>query len=424
LPSPNLLSKTAKTHGAWVRNESGALEEKGTPEEVPFSLFLPKGGSGTDPAQIVLYQHALHRDRSDAVYVANALARQNIAVFAIDAPFQGLRARSGEGGSVDSRNRFTGVSEPDRFGDEPGDFYGEDDLGGLLFRFHPFYIRDALRQGVVDLMTAVRFLESQELGSLVSRSSASVRLDARRLGFIGEDIGASMGAMLAPFEPKVQALCLVGAGAFVAQGFWLAASEQPLFEMLAGLLGRSTKDVSYDTDSPAFWPEMALFETLLGRGEPLAYASLFRRAPVNVLLMMAKDDEVVANLGTEALAVSLGASFLNEDARYAGDLTRKDAAAGERVSGNFRIEAGSVTRLVRAYDHADHQLLRADKGRSEYRAPVRPPFVSLDEPATFDNPRELALDHLGVYFRSFFECVKSVNVAATAVACSADVIAP
>jgi hypothetical protein len=424
LSSPNLLSKTAKTHGAWVRNDDGELEQKGTPEEVPFSLFVPKGVAGTEVAQVVMYQHALHRDRSDAVYIANALARQNIAVFAIDAPFQGMRARSGEGGSVDSRNRFTGVKDQDRFGDEPGDFYGEDDLAGLLLRFHPFYIRDALRQGVVDLMTAVRFLESDELGKLVSRSGASVRLDTRRLGFVGEDIGATMGSMLAPFESKVQALCLVGASAFVAQGFWLAASEQPRFEMLSNLLGRSLVELSYDTDSPAFWPEMALFETLLGRGEPVAYASQLRRAPANVLLMMARDDEVVANLGTEALAVALGASFLNNDARYAGDLTRKDAASGERVSGNFQIEAGRVTRLLRVYEDADHRLLRADTGKSEYRAPVRPPFVSRDAPVQFDNPRALALQELGEYFRSFFACVKDVNVSATTVACSADIVAP
>ena len=420
LSSPNLLSTTAKTHGAWVRTEAGALQVKRPEEEVPFTLFLPKG---SEAASIVIYQHALGRERSDAVHVADGLAARNIAVIAIDAPFQGMRAKSGEGGSVDMRNRFTGVGEPDRFGDVDGDFYGEGDKQALLIEFHPFYIRDALRQGVVDLMSMVRFLESDQLPGLLGRVGQTRAMDIRRLGFVGEDIGATMGVMLAAFEPRLQALCLMGASAFVAQGFWLAAAEQPLFEMLAGWLGRSAVGIDYDNDSPAFWPELALFETLLGRAEPLAYATLLRRQPVNVLLMMAKDDEVVANLATESLAVSLGAEYLSQEARFVGELGTHPASAGDVVSGNVLIMGGEVTRLVRSYDPADHHLLRSDRGQREYSSPVRPPFVSLDDSIQFDNPREAAQQDLEQYFASFFECVTG-NVSTSALPCSAEVRAP
>ena len=420
LSSPNLLSKTAKTHGAWVR-EAGALEVKRPEEEVPFTLFLPKGGGVASP--IVIYQHALGRERSDAVHVADGLAARNIAVIAIDAPFQGMRAKSGEGGSVDMRNRFTGVAEPDRFGDVEGDFYGQRDMQALLIEFHPFYIRDALRQGVVDLMSLVRFLESEQLPGLLARVGLTRTLDIRRLGFVGEDIGANMGIMLASFEPRLQALSLVGASAFVAQGFWLAAAEQPLFATLAGWLGRSAVGIDYDGDSPFFWPELALFETLTGRAEPLAYATLLRRQPVNVLMMMARDDEVVANLATEALAVSLGAQILSGEARSVGELERHPAAAGETVAGNVPIMGGEVTRLVRAYDPADHRVLRSDSGQRAYSSPVRPPFVSLDATEQFDNPRKAAQQDLEQYFASFFECVTG-NLSTTALPCSAQVVAP
>ena len=419
LSSPNLLSKTAKTHGAWVR-EAGALEVKRPEEEVPFTLFVPEGSVA---APVVIYQHALGRERSDAVHIAEGLAARNIAVIAIDAPFQGMRAKSGEGGSVDMRNRFTGVTEPDRFGDVKGDFYGEADKQALLIEFHPFYIRDALRQGVVDLMSVVRFLESDQLTGLITRVGLTRAMDIRRLGFVGEDIGATMGVMLASFEPRLQALSLVGASAFVAQGFALAAAEQPLFEMLAGWLGRSAVGIDYDRDSPFFWPELALFETLLGRAEPLAYATLLRRQPVNVLLMMAKDDEVVANLATESLAVSLGAEYLSEEARFVGELGTHPAAAGDTVAGNVLIMGGEVTRLVRLYDPADHQLLRSDRGQREYSSPVRPPFVSLDDSEQFDNPRQTAQQDLEQYFASFFACV-SGNVSTSALPCSAEVVAP
>jgi hypothetical protein len=229
---------------------------------------------------------------------------------------------------------------------------------------------------------------------------------------------------LASVEPKVQALCLSGASAFVAQGFWMAAAEQPLFEMLAGQLGRSAVGVDYAKDSPEFWPELALFETLLGRGEPLAYATSLRGLPVNVLLMMAKDDEVVANLATESLAVSLNADFLSGEASWVGELETYAANEGEQVSGNVPIEDGRVTRLVRLYDPADHRLLRADRGQHIYTTPVRPPFASLDDPAHFDNPRKAALADLEEYFASFFTCVRDVNVSTSAVPCSANVLAP
>jgi hypothetical protein len=423
LPSPNLLSTTAKTHGAWVRDESGVLQLKRAEEEVPFTLFLPKG---TTSAPVVIYQHALGRERSDAVYVAEALAERNVAVIAIDAPFQGMRAKSGEGdgGSVDTRNRFTGVAQPDKFGDVGGDFYGQGDDQALLFPFHPFYIRDALRQGVVDLMSVVRFLESDQLTTITQRFGGSRMLDVRRFGFIGEDIGSTMGVMLAAFEPKVQAVCLVGASAFVAQGFWLAAAEQPLFEMLATRLGRSAIGIEYDDDSPAFWPEMSLFETLLGRGEPLAYATSLRRLPVNVLLMMAKDDEVVANVATEALAVSLGADYLRGEARFVGELDTYEAESGEDVSGNVPIVDGSVTRLVRAYEPADHRLLRSDRGQRDYSSPVRPPFSSLEVTDHFDNPRSEALADVQEYFESFFKCVVDSRVTNSTLPCSANVVAP
>jgi len=422
LSSPNLLSKTAKTHGAWVR-EDGALEVKRPEEEVPFTLFLPKGDGTGGSTPLVIYQHALGHERSDAVHVADGLAARNIAVIAIDAPFQGMRAKSGEGGSVDMRNRFTGVTEPDRFGDVDGDFYGQRDMQALLIEFHPFYIRDALRQGVVDLMSLVRFLESEQLPGLLARVGLSRTMDIRRLGFVGEDIGATMGIMLASFEPRLQALTLVGASAFVAQGFWLAAGEQPLFETLAGWLGRSAVGIDYDSDTPFLWPELALFETLLGRAEPLAYATLLRRQPVNVLLMMARDDEVVANLATESLAVSLGAQILSGEARSVGELERHPSAAGDTVYGNVPIMGGEVTRLVRAYDPADHRVLHTDRGQRDYQTPVRPPFVSLDATEPFDNPRKAAQQDLEQYFASFFKCVTG-NSSTVALPCSAEVVAP
>jgi hypothetical protein len=421
LPSANFLSATAKVHGVWSRDETGLLSQKRS-EDVPFTLFLPKG---SEPAQVVIYQHQRGHERSDGALIANALARRNIALIAIDAPFQGLRAKADTTQSVDTGNRFTGSTIPDRFGDQPGDFYGADDAQGALTPLHPFYVRDALRQGVVDLMTLVRFLDEGDLSVFAELGPSGARkLDTRRIGFVGEDLGAAMGVMLAPFEPKLQALALVGAGAFVGQGFWLGATQAPLFSRLAELVGRSADGVDYERDSPAFWPELALFETLLGRGEPVAYAATLRRAPVNVLMLMAQDDETVANLATEALAVSLGASLVSAEAQYVGDLATYDATSGDAITPNFVVENDKVTRLLRSYAPADHGLLLSSAGRHGYEAPVRPPFHPLAEPVSFENPVAAAQGALADYFGSFFECVSAVNSAASPIKCGATTIAP
>jgi len=140
--------------------------------------------------------------------------------------------------------------------------------------------------------------------------------------------------------------------------------------------------------------------------------------------MMARDDEVVANSATEALAVSLDAQFLNGDARYAGELETKTVASSETASDNVNIEDGTVTRLLRLYEPADHRLLRAASGASEYESPVHPPFVSRDETVIFDNPQQAALSDLEQYFFTFFRCVANVNVATSAVPCSGSILAP
>lgn len=418
LPSPNFVSATVKVHGSWARDETGALQVKRT-DDVPFTIFIPKGDA---PSTVVLYQHQRDHERSDAVFVANELARRNIATFAIDAPFQGLRAKSEATRGVDTRNRFTGAQVADRFGDEPGDFFGTQDAQGNLQPFHPFYARDALRQGVVDLMTAVRYLDEGDLSEISPASQK--QFDVRRFGFIGEDVGAQMGTMLAPFEPKLLALALFAPSAFVAQGFALNADDQQLFGMLASLLGRDPSNIDYDRDAPAFWPELSVFETLLGRGEPMAYASLLRRASVNAWMLMALNDETTSNVSTEAFAVALGASYLGGEARWVGDLGMQPAQSGDVVSGNFQIENDHVTRLLRSYDPADHALLHSSTGTHAFEDPVRPPFAALSSSETFDNPSASVRQELADYFDSFFQCVSAVAPTSSAIKCGAQVTAP
>jgi hypothetical protein len=418
LPSPSFVSATAKTHGPWERDEAGQLRVKRT-DDVPFTLFLPRGGASAAGMPVVIYQHQQGHERSDAVYVANVLAARGIAVLAIDAPFQGLRAKPSDAvKGVDSRNRFTGASTPDRFGDEPGDFFGIEESAGGLTPLHPFYARDAMRQGVVDLMTLVRFLQEGDFSGMSALQGR--KIGAPRFGFIGEDVGGEMGVLLAQFEANLQALVLFAPGSSIAQDWWLAARDQASFAALATRLGRDATKIDYDADGPAFWPGVALFDTLAARGEPLAYAAALKRAAVNVLVLMVNDDEAVSNSASEALAVAVGATFVSGEPRYVGDLATQSTAAGDVVSGNFPIEDDHVTRVLQAYAAADHALLLSAAGKQEYVHPPDPPFKRLSAPKLLTNPTAAALKQIAEYFGSFFDCVSAVNTSASAVKCQAD----
>ena len=423
LPSPNFLSASPSTHGVWERDGSGQLIVKRM-DDVPFTLFLPANNTLVPAsAPIVIYQHQRGRERSDAIAIANKLAARHIAVLAIDAPFQGMRARATDPArGVDWQNRFTGEDVADGFGDEPGDFFGADDTQGDLPPLHPFYARDAMRQGVVDLMTAVRFVEEGDFSLITSLDPSldGTQFAVARLGFLGEDLGAQLGVALAPYEPNLQALALFAAGAGLAQEWWLSPADQALFERLIRRFGRDPANVDYEADPPSFWPELALFDTLTSRAEPLAYAAALRRSQVNTLLLMARDDEVVSNLVTEALAVGIGATSVSGVARYVGDLNSQPSSTGQIVVGNFAIGDDRATRILQTFDGADHALLLNRRGIQNYSHPPDPPFEKLSA-RDFLNPTDAAQKQVVDYFDAFFRCVAKAGTSVSAIKCPAPV---
>ncbi len=402
-PSPNLLSATVTTHGVFDRDEAGQLRVKRT-DAVPFTLFLPRTSL---EAPIVIYQHSRDRERSDALALANELASRGLAVLALDAPFQGERAElPDERNSVDWRNRFTGANTPDGFGDAPGDFLGFERAASENEPWQPLHARDAMRQGVVDLMVAVRAIED---GSLAAATSAEPMLTERafvntHVAFIGEDTGASMGVMLARMEPSLQAVVLAApAGNMVSQWAW-SATDQSLFQMLASDLGYEAGQLDRASNDPAFWPDAAIYQTLFDRADPLAHVAALRRAAVNVLVLMAEHDELVPNRSTEAYAAALGTTLVGSEPRYIDGLKREDLR-DEGFSANYLASGSWVTRTTYLYAPATHGFLRERKGTQNYAHPPEPPFEQLAEPVTIENPTGAAARQIGQYLQSFFTCV-------------------
>ena len=397
---PGLLSAAAKVRGAFERNDAGELRVKRS-AEVPFSLWLPLSASSLGPLPVVLVQHGEGGERADALAIANTLCGLGFAVLALDAPFHGLR-----GAGNDAINRFTGEAEPDGFGDAAGAFTGEDDVDGPLAPFHPFYRRDAMRQGVVDLMGAVRLLQQGDFSVLggLAPELAEVRFDTGSIGFVGLGEGAEMGVMLAAVEPSIGAFELAFAAGGTLDSWLSSPRQQARVQRLAARVGRDAQLLHSTDYPPRFWPELAVFQTLLERGEAQVFAPLVRRLPINALILMARDDEQVANASTEALAFALRAQVVGGDARHLV-LTPLEVEPGQTGTANFVVQEDAVTRILFELDPADHYGLQNARGEQRFERPLEPPYTELSEPKRSDNALTEALEQLGFFFQSWRSCV-------------------
>ena len=89
--SPNLLSPHGAVHGAFLRSAAGDLRVRRM-DDVYFTLWVPLGALPGAPLPVVIVQHGLGGERSDALPLANALAGVGYARLRVDAPFQVSRA--------------------------------------------------------------------------------------------------------------------------------------------------------------------------------------------------------------------------------------------------------------------------------------------------------------------------------------------
>ncbi|MDH5672378.1 MAG: hypothetical protein OEZ06_09525 [Myxococcales bacterium] len=397
--SRNLLSTTPAEHGRFERNDADELRIRGD-QEVPFTLWLPRRGE-TGALPVVLVQHGLFGERSDALALANALTAAGHAVIAVDAPFHGTRP-----GGSDTEARFVGLDQPDGFGDAPGDFVGSQGGSAGIVPFHPFLYRDAVRQGAVDLMSVVRTLQLGDWSELSAADPAlaDLELATSQLGFVGIDVGAEMGVMLASQEPAVGALVLAFAGGLAVED-WLAAPRRgELLTPLLEALGRQSPGLDASPDSPLLWRELDSWRGLSAAGSALAHASALRRLPVNVLALGAANDEVVAGGGGEALADALGAALIAGEPRYVPELPTDTLRSGNSFSGNFIVDSEAVTRAYYRFEPAGHRVLSHASDELRYEPAEQSPFELRAKPLALENPIEGALMQVAFFFESWAAC--------------------
>lgn len=221
-------------------------------ETIPVLMTVPNAASGrTKPAAgwpVVIYQHGITRNRSDALAISATMAAQGFAVVAIDLPLHGLPASNPlaigntpfgavareRTFNVDYVNNTTGAAGPDGIPDDSGAHMIN--LTSLLTS------RDNLRQGVADLFVLARTLPNIDLDG-----NGTGDLDASRVAYVGQSLGAIVGTPFLALEPTVNVALLSVPGGGIARMLEASPTFGPRIRAgLAAAAGLQPNTPSYD----------------------------------------------------------------------------------------------------------------------------------------------------------------------------------
>jgi hypothetical protein len=395
--APYLLSEQRFVHGPWQRDSAGALVVRRM-DTVWFTVALPEGDTTNLP--VVVFQHGIGSNRGAMFAVADALCAQGFAVAAIDIPWHGMRA---DGASVDTRHAFGSATGPDLYGDVGGTavyvgFVGVVDAAGPYVPFHASYPRDALRQSALDISALVNALDTADWSAVGTMGGpADLGFASDPMGFVGVSLGGIIGTTFVASEPRIGAAVLnVTGGELTNLVAYSASFNQTFLPLLLPSLGLEASTIDYANDPPRFFPELAIYQTLLDRGDSMTFAPILATQPKDVLFQMAFDDETLPNVATEALARAAGASIVGGMPRYT-DL----AMVEPPLVSNLVLGSARVTRGLTVFDPATHGLLSQRSSEASVEHPPQPPFVTVTPAVAVANPVDEAVGQLVHFFVTF-----------------------
>lgn len=133
--------------------------------------------------------------------------------------------------------------------------------------------RDSIKQGALDDFSLLRLVENLAIDAApVTR--APIKLDRDRIYFKGHSQGGTTGSLFLPFEPKVKAAVLSGAGAMLELA--LLDKTQPINipSLIEAIVGEPIDE---------YHPLLNLMQTFLESADPHNYARyLFREPPAGL----------------------------------------------------------------------------------------------------------------------------------------------
>ncbi len=272
---------------------------------IPLLVTVPGGTKPDAGYPVVIFQHGITRDRTDALAVAGAFASAGYVVASIDLPLHGVtsttsplyQATNEQTFNLDLIVNASGASGPD----------GVIDPTGTHFINLPFPLasRDNLRQGAVNLMALTRALPTLDLDG----DPDTVDVDATRIAFVGHSLGAITGISYAwalPAAPLLRSAAFANPGGGLAELLRDSPTFGPRINAALGaqgLLPGTTVYAQYFRD----------VQNIVDAGDPLNYfAALVAQRPIYLNQVvgdgaMALPDQVVPNSATARLIAAAGA---------------------------------------------------------------------------------------------------------------------
>jgi pimeloyl-ACP methyl ester carboxylesterase len=302
---------------------------------VPVLLTVPNANSGrSKPASgwpVVIFQHGITRNRTDAFAVAGALAAAGFAVVSMDLPLHGLTDPTSPlyrnqllAGSpaaalvtgertfdMDFENNASGAPGPD----------GKIDPSGAYFINLPSLLtsRDNLREGVVGL------LELRSALPAVSLDGATLAFDSARIAYIGQSLGSIEGTMFMAVAQTPNTYVQNGVLNVPGGGVVGLLIGSPTFGPV--ILGGLAQEGVFP-GTPDFGLFVTAAQTVIDSGDSINYA--FATANKNLLVQ-----EVIG--GSAPLAGDVAAancpSCYNSSGNWKPDQVIPNAVAGFPLSG-------------------------------------------------------------------------------------------
>lgn len=259
-------------------------------EELSFTLYLPALSVG--PAPVVIFGHGLSSSRQEARGVARRLAALGLAVIAVDAPEHGDRNNGDMAATA-----FLGL-----------------DLGTLVMDVGK--VRGNFAQTAYDNLQLLHLVQNR-LGDLdvlpLGAPDGLPDVAPAPTYYMGASLGGITASLLLALAPEIDAAVLTMPGA----GFRHIVFGNAMFSIFGPAFLSST---ATEGDVLRF---LAMLQAAADGADPVNFASFLgpspvvglsgglpREAPLDLLLMEAMLDEVVANSATAALARTAGVPLL------------------------------------------------------------------------------------------------------------------
>ena len=330
---------------------------------IPVIVTLPNASSGrTMPAAgwpVVIFQHGITGNRSQALALAPALTLAGFAVVSIDLPLHGIQENPSalripgvaeRSFDLDLVNNTTGAAGPDGVTDSSGTHFIN--LSSLLTS------RDNIRQAVSDLIVLSKSVPGAILVSTAGAPDGN-KFDGGNIRFVGHSLGGIVGGTLLGVNSDIGASTLAMPGGGIAKLLDASVTFGP--RIAAGLQASGVVEGSdnYETF-------LRFAQTIVDSADPINYAVAAKtKHPIHMLEVVGSatsaPDQVVPNSAPANDGVAVGGIKANDKVTIEGFLSGTDplhetmGLAARNYDGSANVLLGEAARSnVVRFSAGDH----------------------------------------------------------------------